>query len=70
MSIPITIYYSILEEDIFNLLHLHLSEQAEQTTLSLEYMIEGTTIEDYKQFEKDAMGNTLYYKILVKDNKI
>jgi hypothetical protein len=68
--VPIKIYYSILEGDIFNLIHIHFSESMNQTTMSLEIMKENEKVDDFKTFKTDAIGNVLYYKILVKKMKI
>ena len=58
-SFPIKIYYSIINNEIFNLIHIHFNEQSLQTAIDLVYLKPGETEYNHKEFKKDALGNTL-----------
>ena len=74
MNSKIEIFTSILERNfgndkaqILNVIHAHLNDKAESTSLDVVYLNRGETREDHKEFKTDEMGVVLRYKILVKD---
>jgi len=66
----IEIYSTIVEDGVYNLLHMHVEDTSSSVTIDVVTMGENETINDHKIFGKDATGRPLRYKILIKNNKV
>ena len=53
--------------EILNIVHIHLSDMSDYTSLEVVYLKKGETRENHKEFGVDEVGTTLRYKILIKN---
>jgi len=53
--------------EILNIIHIHLQDLSEFTSLDVVYLKKGETKQDHLEFKVDEMGVMLRYKILVKN---
>ena len=70
MGSTIHIYTCELNKSILNIVHCHINDSSDSVTLEVEYMGDGELVSAYHEFNKDAAGMTLRYKVLVRDHKI
>ena len=56
--------------EILNIIHVHLSDMSEFTSLDVVYLKQGETRDDHMEFKEDEMGVMLRYKILVRNYAI
>ena len=68
------VYTTLLEKafgndiaEILNIIHVHLSDMSDFTSLDVVYLKKGETKENHMEFKEDEMGVMLRYKILVKN---
>jgi len=67
---PIEIYGQELEENIYNLIHMHISSLGESATVDIKYMKKFEEPEKYYKFEKDMTGRTLNYRVLIQNGAV
>lgn len=70
----VKVYSTIMEKafgndtaEILNIIHVHLSDMSDFTSLDVVYLKTGETRENHKEFSTDEMGVVLRYRILVKN---
>lgn len=74
MGSRVKVYTTLIEKafgndmaEILNIIHIHLSDMGEQTSLDIVYLKKGESQDDHMEFGVDEMGITLRYRILVKN---
>jgi hypothetical protein len=55
---------------MINIIHIHINDMSEDVTFDVAYMGDGETLKLYSDFDKDAAGRVLRYRILIKDQAI
>ena len=56
---------------MLNIMHIHVNDMSDQVTMSVAYMEEGHSLKDFStNFGVDFAGQTLRYRILVKEQMI
>ena len=70
----VTVYTTILQmpfgndtAEILNIIHVHLSDMSDFTSIDTVYLKKGETRENHMEFGVDEMGTVLRYKLLVKN---
>lgn len=66
----IQLYTQELNEHIVNLVHFHLDDMNEEISIDVVYMLPNQSWQEYKDFDTDAKGMPLRYKILVKNGHV
>jgi len=51
-------------------LHIHFSEGTDSTSIDIVTIKDHSELNKYSQFSKDAFGNILKYRIIIKDNTV
>lgn len=74
MGSRVQVYTNLLERsfgndtaEILNIIHIHLSDMSDFTSIDVVYLKKGETRDQHQEFGVDEMGVTLRYKILVKN---
>eukprot|EP00826_Nyctotherus_ovalis_P007509 TRINITY_DN1188_c0_g1_i4.p1 TRINITY_DN1188_c0_g1~~TRINITY_DN1188_c0_g1_i4.p1 ORF type:complete len:154 (+),score=22.10 TRINITY_DN1188_c0_g1_i4:322-783(+) len=62
--------YSEVAGSTYNLLHMHVEDVSRSASIKVICIGDKESANDHKVFEKDTEGNSLRYKILVKDGKV
>lgn len=66
----IDIYSSVVEPGIFNLLHMHIDDTNSSVSIDVVTLDSDESIIEHMVFGKDAMGNPLRYKIIIKNDNV
>ena len=74
MGSRVTVYTTLIQRpfgndtaEILNLIHVHLSDMSDFTSIDVIYLKKGETRDNHSEFGVDEMGTILRYKILVKN---
>jgi hypothetical protein len=66
----IDIYSSVLEQGVFNLIHMHINDTNTSVSIDVVTLDENENIKPHLVFGKDAMGNPLRYKVLIRNDRV
>lgn len=66
----IQIFTFEISSHIFNIIHLHVDDMKEEIPVEAVYILDSQSANEYEDWEKDAFGRDLRYKLLVKSGKI
>lgn len=66
----IEIYSSVLEPGVFNLLHMHINDTNASVSIDVVTLDANEDVKPHLVFGKDAMGNPLRYKVLIRDDAV
>jgi len=66
----IDIYSSVPEQGVFNLVHMHINDTNASVSIDVVTIDEDENINSHLVFGKDAMGNPLRYKVIIRNDTI
>jgi hypothetical protein len=64
------IYTTKYAADMLNIVHIHINDMSDFVTVEVCTMGDGEPLSHYNEFNNDASGKPLRYKVLVRDMKI
>mmetsp|Transcript_21412 Transcript_21412/g.25124 ORF Transcript_21412/g.25124 Transcript_21412/m.25124 type:complete len:214 (-) Transcript_21412:806-1447(-) len=74
MGSRVSVYTTLIQKpfgndiaEILNIIHVHLSDMSDFTSIDVVYLKKGETRDQHMEFGTDEMGTILRYKILVKN---
>jgi hypothetical protein len=66
MESIVEVFTEMVNENVINICHIHLDDMSDEVPFEVVYILDHQTWEDYKDFNVDARGVPLRYKIIVK----
>ena len=74
MGSRVTVFTSLIQKpfgndiaEILNIIHIHLSDMSDYTSLDVVYLKKGETRQQHMEFGVDEMGTVLRYRLLIKN---
>lgn len=66
----LVVYTSVYAPQMLNIVHAHINDMSDCVTLDVRYMGDGETVKSYSEFTTDISGQTLRYRVLVREERI